>query len=99
MSRLDLAVATIRNNLSFSLELLEVRSVHASESPLARNDNLLATRELVLGTAKSLKNVLLDVVFRADREKNLTNVHTSSKTLWLTEGTTHTGLETICSGT
>ena len=99
MAALDLAVATIRDDLAFFLQLLELGTLHTGETPLGGDDNLLASRELVLGTTESLQDMDTDVVTRTDRQKDLSNVHTSTQTLGLSEGTSHTGLETISTGT
>jgi hypothetical protein len=55
----------------------------------------LATRELVLGTAESLKNVRNSDVLATNREKNLADGDTGNETLGLTEGTTHSSLKSI----
>jgi len=65
------------------------------EAPVLGDDDLLATRELVLGAAESLEGGGLVGVLGADGQKNLANVDTGNGAVRLSESTTHTGLETI----
>lgn len=53
---------------------------------------------LELGAAKAFNGMSLVVVLDTDRHDGLSNVHASDLALWLTKGTTHTGLEPISSG-
>jgi len=92
-------VRTIGNDATLGLELEVLFSFEVSETPVGRNDNLLSAGEFVLGTTKSLKHVLLHAVLGANREKDLVDIHTSHTTSGLTERTTHTSLESVCSGT
>lgn len=68
------------------------------EAPVLGDDDLLAAGELVHGAAESLDGGGTVGVTGADGHKDLADVHTGDETLRLTEGTTHTGLETIRSG-
>lgn len=54
---------------------------------------------LVLRTPEGLNGGSTVRVTGADRQKNLANVDTGNSAVGLTPGTTHTGLETISSGT
>ena len=54
--------------------------------------------ELVGGTAHGLDGGSAVGVTGADGQEDLADVHTGDETVGLTEGTTHTGLETIGSG-
>jgi len=65
------------------------------ESPLVRNGNVLATRELELGSAQSLNCDLLELRASSNREDDLADIDTSHHTTRLAEGTTHTGLQSI----
>merc|ERR1712057_66231 len=60
-----------------------------------RGVDLLATGNLVLGTTKGLKSVGGHSLTATDRGEDLTDLDTSDGTVGLTEGTTHTSLETI----
>lgn len=68
------------------------------ETPLLRHHDLLTTRELHLRTTKSLDHHLLLVVLGADRDDRLTDSHTSHQIVRLTEGVTHTRLQSIGAG-
>ena len=77
------------------LELDIVLPVNVSETPLAGDDDLLATRELVTGAAERLLNDGSVRVLGADREDDLADVDTGNSTIWLAPCATHTGLQTI----
>ena len=68
------------------------------ESPLLRHHNLLATRELHGSTTQRLHSHLLLVVLRTNRNQRLTDSHASHQTVRLSEGVTHTGLQSISAG-
>ena len=55
----------------------------------------MATRELELGATQSLAGMGSIVVLAAHRKENLANVHPSTGTLGLAEGTPHSSLEPI----
>jgi hypothetical protein len=59
----------------------------------------LATGELVLRPSESLDGSSTVGVTGADRQEDLADVDTSDGTVGLTPGTTHTGLESIRTGT
>ena len=90
-----LEVAAVLHDTLAVTGLEVLLTAHVSEAPLLRDDDLLATRELVTRTAESLHSHRTVGVTGADRQQNLTNVHTSHKTVRLTEGTTHTRLKTV----
>ena len=75
------------------LQLDVVFSVNVRESPLARDDDLLATGELVTGTTESLLDDGGVLVLGTDRKDDLANVDTGDGTVRLAPGTTHTSLE------
>ena len=91
----DLAVASVRDNLTLILQLTELAALHSGESPLVGNNHLLTSGKLVLGTTKCLQDVLLNGVPGADRQKDLPDADASNKTLRLTVCTSHTSLQTI----
>ena len=68
------------------------------EAPLLRHHDLLAAGELHLGTTQSLDGDLLLVILGTDGDQRLANAHASDQTVGLTEGVTHTGLQTIGTG-
>jgi len=69
-----------------------------SETPVLRDDDLLATRELVLGATESLDGGGAVSIPRPHGEDDLANVDTSDSAVGLAESTTHTGLKSIGSG-
>ena len=95
----NLSIATILNDLSLRAKAGVFLLGEASETPLVGLDDLLTTRELVLGTTKSLPDVRNSVVTATDRKKNLTDTDTGNETLGLTESTTHSGLKSISTST
>jgi hypothetical protein len=89
-------VGTTIKETALFLILNIISASEISETPLVANDNVLTTRELVLGTTESLHDLLNVRILSTNREHNLTNVHAGNKTSGLAESLTHTGLETIC---
>ena len=76
------------------LKLEVVLAVDVSETPLARDNDLLATRELVTRTAESLLDDGCILVFASNRKDDLANVHTGDSAVRLAPRATHTGLKT-----
>jgi hypothetical protein len=70
-----------------------------SHIPLPAADDLLAARELELGTAEGFFSVISIAFLAAHRKEDLTNVHTSTGTLGLAESTPHSSLESISPST
>ena len=99
MATQELDVGTVLLELALLAELEVLLAADGSETPVLGDNDLLATGELVLGTAEGLESGSTVGVTGADGQNDLANVHTGDETLGLTEGTTHTGLETIGSGT
>ena len=81
------------------LELEVILTINVGETPLAGDDDLLATGELVTGTTESLLDDGGVLVLGTDRKDDLANVDTGDKTVGLAPGTTHTGLQSIGTGT
>ena len=77
------------------LELDVILTVDVGEAPLARDDDLLATGELVTSAAEGLLDNCRVLVLATDREDDLANVDTGDSTVWLAPSTTHTGLKTV----
>lgn len=90
-----LQVATILDDTVAVTGLEVLLAAHVREAPLLRDDNLLATSELVTRATQRLDGVRTVAITRADRQKHLTNVDTGDKSVRLTEGTTHTRLQTV----
>jgi len=95
----ELNISTINQNLSCSLLLHVLFTTERSEAPVFGNDDLLATRELVLGTTKSLERIGTVRITSADAQDDLTNVDTGNGSVGLSPCTTHSSLESIGSGT
>jgi len=95
----ELDVGTILLELALLAELDVLLAADGGETPVLGDNDLLATGELVHGAAESLESGGTVGVTSADGQNDLADVHTGNETLGLTEGTTHTGLETIGSGT
>jgi hypothetical protein len=86
-----------KNSQQHPLLLLQLQIlglVHLSETPLLRNDDLLATGELVSGTAKSLHDDRRVRLLASDGKDDLANVDTGNGAVGLAPCTTHTSLET-----
>jgi len=69
------------------------------ETPVLGDDDLLATWELVLRSSQSFDGGSTVRVTGSDRQNDLANVDAGDSSVGLTPSTTHTGLETIGSGT
>ncbi len=67
------------------------------ESPVPRNDHLLPARELELGTPQSLLREVGVDVLAPNRHQNLSDRHTGTQTVRLSERSTHSRLEPISS--
>jgi hypothetical protein len=91
----ELNVGTILAELALLAELEVLLAANGGETPVLGDNDLLATGELVLRAAEGLKSSSTVGVTGADGQNDLANVHTGDETLGLTEGTTHTGLQTI----
>jgi len=89
---------TSRNKLSILSHLSVLLTRPLGETPLLRHHNFLTTRELHLGTTQSLNHHLLLIILRTDGDDGLANAHTSHQIVGLTEGVTHTRLQSIGTG-
>lgn len=94
----ELDVGTVDLDASLLAELDVLLAAERGEAPVLGDDDLLATGELVHGAAQGLDGVGAVGVTGADGQQDLADVHTGDTAVGLTEGTTHTGLETIGSG-
>ena len=94
----DLAVSSVLLDAALLLELQVLRAVNTSETPGTGDVDLLTSRELELGTTESFDSVGDVLLEGTDGHEDLADVDTGDETIRLTEGTTHTSLETIGSG-
>lgn len=91
----ELNVSTVDPDLAL-LALLDILvALEGGETPHLGDNDLLATGELVLATPQSLEGGGAVRVTGSDGHKNLTNVDTGNETVGLSEGTTHSGLQSI----
>jgi hypothetical protein len=91
----ELDVGTIGKEVTSGLLLEVLLATERSEAPVLGDNDLLATRELVLGATESLKSGSLVGVTSPDGHDDLTNVDTGNSAVGLTPGTTHTSLQSI----
>lgn len=90
---LQVAAVTENTVLGAGLEVLLASKV--GEAPLLGDNDLLATGELVTGTAERLHDDRLVAVTSADGEENLADVDTSNGVVRLSPSATHTGLKPV----
>jgi hypothetical protein len=91
----ELDVGTVDLDTAGSLAVQVLITTKRGEAPVLGDDDLLATGELVLGAAESLKSQVTVRVTSADAHDDLTDVDTGNGTVGLTPGTTHTSLQSI----
>lgn len=91
----ELDVGTILLELALLAELDVLLAADGGETPLLGDDDLLAAGELVHRATEGLDGGGAVGVTGADGQDDLADVHTGDGTLGLTEGTTHTSLQTI----
>merc|ERR1711860_28465 len=89
------AVGRQEKGLAHSIVLL---SWPASETPFARHEQLLTTRELELRSSEGLDDVGLVLVLTTNAQHSLSNVDASDQSLGLSKSSSHSGLEPISSG-
>ena len=95
----ELHVRTIRQQLARCPLLNVLLPVERRETPLLGDDDLLATGELVLRAAEGLDGGGAVSVTGAHGQDDLANVDTGDNAVGLAEGTTHSGLQSIGTGT
>jgi len=96
--RQELDVGTVDLDLPFLAGGSVLLAPQRGEAPVLGHDDLLATRELVLGTAESLDGGGAVGILGAERQDDLANVDAGDGAVRLAPGATHTGLQTICTG-
>jgi len=70
-------------------------AIKVGEAPLVGRYNLLAARELVLGTTERLEDSWTGAILAADGQEDLADGYASNDSLRLAEGSTHSRLQTI----
>jgi len=95
----ELDVGTVGLDLTSSSSIGVLFSPQWGETPVLGDDDLLATWELVLRSSESFDGGSTVGVTGSDGQDDLANVDTGDSSVGLTPSTTHTGLETIGSGT
>lgn len=95
----ELHVGTINLDTTLLSETDVILPSEWGEAPVLADNDLLATGELVHGAAEGLNGGGTVGITGANAEEDLANVDTSNDAVGLTEGATHTGLESIGSGT
>ena len=88
---------TVTNDLTFLLESVEIGLNMWGESELSGDENLLSSWELHLCSSEGLTSVGGVLWGNSDGHENLTNGDSCGLAKSLTEGTSHTLLESICS--
>jgi len=95
----QLAVGSVGNQASLLAESRVLLAVELGEAPLLGDDDLLLSGELEGSAAGGLNDVLAHVVLAADREDDLSDLHTSNDSIGLSKSSTHSSLESISSST
>ena len=95
----DPNVDSVGDDLSVLLELMELVLCELGESELSGDGDFLSAWEFEHGSSESLLGVLNICWADSDGQNNGTNVYSSGLTIGLTEGTSHTLLESICTST
>ena len=93
-----LHVDTIALDLTRCLHSLEIGVNVLGETVFTGDEDLLAARELELGTTESLLSMLNVLSLCSDGDKNGANVDTGRLTESLTVGVAHTSLKSISTG-
>jgi len=95
----DLHVGTVRDSATFRTKTLVLLGRVRRETPVLGDEDLLSSREFVLATTKALNDMRQHGRLGTHRDQDLINRNASNLTVGLTEGTSHTRLETIGTGT
>lgn len=95
----ELNIGTVDLDASFLAELDVFVAAERGEAPVLADDDLLATGELVHGSTEGFDGGGAVGVTGADGQEDLADVDTGDDTVGLTESSTHTGLQSIGTGT
>ena len=93
----ELDIGTIGLQAAILTVLFINRSVKLGETPFLRDEDLLTSGELELGSAQGFNDSILVFDKGADANDGLSNVYSCNCTLGFTKGTTHSSLEPISS--
>ena len=77
---------------------MEVETGQGSEAPLVGDDDFLSAGEFVFASSEGLEGSLDVLFFYSDGVKDGANFDSGGFSVGLSEGTSHTGLESICTG-
>ena len=97
MFRSDFDGNTVRDDLSFLLESVEVSLDDLGETVLSGDEDLLSAWELELGSSEGLFGVFNMFKVASEGHQDLSDGDSCRLTKSFTEGTSHTLLESICS--
>ena len=92
-------MSTIRHDATITPRLLILLTGELGESPLVRHNDLLTPRELVLAASEGLNDNRLVGILGANRDEDLSNVHSCNNPIWFAKGPSHTSLQTIGTST
>jgi hypothetical protein len=95
----ELDVSTVDLDAAGSLLVEVLLTSERGEAPVLGDNDLLSARELVLRSAEGLESDGTVSITSADAHENLANVDTGDSAVGLTPSTTHTGLQSIGTGT
>ena len=93
-----LDMGTVGYDTAIASCLLVLLTGKLGKPPLVRDDDLLASRELVLAAPQGLNDDGPVGILGADRDEDLSDVDPCNDTVRFTEGTPHTRLQTISTG-
>jgi hypothetical protein len=91
----ELNICTILQHTAFLLQLDVLLASEWCESPVLADNDLLATRELVHRSSKSLDGGSTVSITSSDGQENLANVDTSNRSVGLAPRSSHSSLQSI----
>merc|ERR1719326_2673667 len=94
-----LATVSVWEDFAGSHEFTELFGGELGETPVLGSVDLLSSWELHLGSSESLVGVVVVGLLGSDGKDWVTDVDSANETVWLTVGTSHTGLEPIGTST
>lgn len=94
----ELDIGTIDQDSPLLLQLDILLTAQWCESPVLADNDLLATRELVHGSSKSLDGGSSVGISSSDGQKDLTNIDTSDCAVRLAPRSSHSSLKSISTG-
>ena len=91
-----LNIATILLKFAFILESLVFIMVEFGETVLGTDDDFLSSWELELSSSESFDGIGNVLFLESDGVEDLVDLNSGDFTSGFTEGTSHTGLKSIC---